>query len=323
MSRIGRGPLISLLAVAVALLVSAAYLAFGVANYRPFAESARFTVALDNAAGLIPRSPVMLSGVRIGKVTAVDNIPTGGVTVHFDTEKKHRIPVDSTLRVENLSGLVEAFMDFRPRTGTGPYLRAGDQVASTRVAPPSTITELAETATRLLEQVNTQQLASIVNTFTAGLDGTRDTLTRLARSTDLLAAVLLARTDVLRQLFVNVQAPVGDMAWAKTALSSGAESWSTFGPKIDQMINAIGEVAKQGNVPDDYVTGWGLIPLIDKLNVWIAATGPDVRSLAPALKPLVDASTAVAGRVDISQLIADGLGAVGDGDALHFQIRLR
>lgn len=57
-----------------------------------------------------------------------------------------------------------------------------------------------------MEQLDPQTLVAIVETFTRGLAATEVVDPQLARSTSLLAATLLARTDAIRAMLVDLQA---------------------------------------------------------------------------------------------------------------------
>ena len=57
--------------------------------------------------GLVVDSNVLLRGVPVGKVTGIDT-SMQNATVHFYIDKHYPIPVDSNVRLENLSALGES-----------------------------------------------------------------------------------------------------------------------------------------------------------------------------------------------------------------------
>src|SRR5207249_4407799 len=117
----------------------------------------------------------------------------------------------SIARIESLSGLGEAYLDFRPRGGgAGPYLRDGQTVDADKIVMPISIPEVAQTATRILNQLGPQAMGAIIETFSQGLAGTEAVIPQLSRSTDLLAATLLARSDVIRDMLIAFQAKASD-----------------------------------------------------------------------------------------------------------------
>ena len=72
-------------------------------------------------------SNVMLRGVPIGRVTHID-ASVATATIHFYIEGQYQIPVDSDVRLDNLSALGESYIELEPRTSGGPVFRDGQRI---------------------------------------------------------------------------------------------------------------------------------------------------------------------------------------------------
>ena len=86
------------------------------------------TLQLPATGGLYRFSNVTYRGVQVGKVTEVKLTETGAeATLTLDTSPK--IPADLKADVLSVSAVGEQYVDLRPRTDSGPYLRDGSVIA--------------------------------------------------------------------------------------------------------------------------------------------------------------------------------------------------
>ncbi|QIS13044.1 MlaD family protein [Nocardia arthritidis] len=316
----------SLAAIAAILVVGSSYLTFGVVQVRWFQHDNTATMVVPDSGGLLPRSKVLLQGIQIGQVTSVEH--TGPrVRVAFRYAADYRIPATSTARIESLSGLGEPYLEFMPSTDAGPYLRDGQQVDARTVIAPVSLPEVARTATKMLAQVDPKLVGAIIDNFTQAFAGTRSVIPDLSRSTDLLAATLLSRTAVIRQLLVDLQTRADDMWWAGPELTKASGPWAEFGPRVTDVADDIARVIRAGDAPDAFLTDTpeviGLVPLINQIAAKINVLGPDAKTLLPLFEPFVHLATGVAGQIDLSALISQALHATSPDGALRLQLTVK
>ena len=124
----------------------------------------RVTVSmqLPDLNGLVVDSNVLLRGVPVGKVTGIDT-SIRSATVHFYIDGQYPVPVDSEVRLENLSALGETYLGLMPRTDQGPVFHDGQQVAARDVKQPASISEFAATVVRVLNQMDPVQVGRLVD----------------------------------------------------------------------------------------------------------------------------------------------------------------
>lgn len=320
------GSIASLGSIGVILVVVSSYLTFGVVRVDWFRDSTEATMLLADSGGLIPRSKVLLSGIEIGQVTSVAH-QGRSVEVAFRFDAEYRVPIASSARIEALSGLGEPYLEFRPTAAGGPYLQDGQRVDAKTVAAPVSIPEVARTATRLLEQLDPQAIAGIVETFEKGFAGTESVIPQLSRSTDLLAATLLSRTEVIREMLVAMQSRATELSWAGTELERASGPWAEFGPRVAQVADSIARIARSGDIPGDYLIDTddtiGLIPLLKEIAAKIERLGPDLRTLLPVFEPLVATTTGLVRGIDLGDLISQALHATSPDGALSLQITVK
>ncbi|MFC9995175.1 MlaD family protein [Nocardia sp. NPDC127526] len=316
----------SLASIAVILVVGVAYLTFGVARVNPFRETLTVTMAITESGGLLPRSKVLLSGVEVGRVTEVEHAGRG-VRVVFEVDASYPIPVDSPARIESLSALGEPYLEFRPTGGSGPYLRNGQTVRADNVARPMSIPEVAKIGTQLLRQLDPAKLAAIVDTFSVAMDGTETVVPQLSRATDLLAATLLSRTDLIRGMLVSLQANAGDMAWSGPALQAAAGPWADFGPRVADVAGALGRVMRASDAPDSFLVdnekAIGLVPWLLELADRVDRLGPELQPLVPLLKPLTRSGVSSLAHLDLGSLISQALHMTSEDGTLQLRISVK
>ncbi|QLY29569.1 MlaD family protein [Nocardia huaxiensis] len=318
--------LASVASIVTILVLGSAYLTFGVVKADWFRDQVEATMTVPESGGLLPRSKVLLSGVQVGQVTSVTHVPAG-VEVHFRVRGDYRIPVASAVRIEGLSGLGEAYLDFRPETADGPYLRDGQTVAATEVTAPQSIPDIARTSTELLRQLNPEALASIVDTFSTAMTGTETIVPQLSRATDLLAATLLSRTDLIREMLLAMQSRATDMDWTGPALRGAAGPWADFGPRVAEVADSITRVIRAGNAPDSFLEESpdtiGLAPFLRETAERLDIMGPEFAPLWPMLAPVLAQAPPLISRLDLGSLISQALHATTDDGTLRLQIAVK
>ncbi|MEU2253598.1 MlaD family protein [Nocardia xishanensis] len=318
-----RGSLASLGAIGTVLVLGVGYLGGEVVRVDWLHDHTQITMALPDSGGLLPKSPVLYRGVRVGDVTAV-TAADRGVVVGLRIEQDYRVPASSAVVIEKLSALGEPYIEFRPGPAAGaPYLADGQRVDAVQVRMPVSIPQMADMMTRLLEQFDPQALDELVATLSQGLAGTEQIIPELSRSTGLLAAVLLSRSDQVHRLLEELQRVGADTDWAGPAFAASGPQWGQFGVKIHDVVDVVENIVRNregGDMPEDYVGGDGFRPFLNRLVAFLHESGPELRQLAPALRPLAESATASAGRIDLSSLISQALHGTGDDGALHLQI---
>ncbi len=112
-------------------------LAMQVSNLSSFSDSEGYeiTANFENIGGLKVRSPVTVSGVRVGRVSAIDYSNEryqAVVTLRID-ERFNEFPKDTTASIFTAGLLGEQFVSLEPG-GDMEYLAQGDQITLTQSA---------------------------------------------------------------------------------------------------------------------------------------------------------------------------------------------
>ncbi|MVU77213.1 MCE family protein [Nocardia sp. ET3-3] len=315
--------LLSLTSIAAILVLGSGYLAVDVARVDWVRHDLEAAMTVPQSGGLLPRSKVLLSGVQVGEVTAVTHT-ADGVVVRLRISDRYPIPVASPVRIDGLSGLGESYVEFEPSSGAGPYLRDGQTVRANKIAAPTSIPDVAAATTELMHQLDPAAMASIVDTFGQAVAGTSAVIPELSRATDLLAATLVSRTDLIRRMLLALQSHADDMDWAQPALTGAAGPWAEFGPRVADVAASIAAVMKAGDLPDsfqeDSANRLGLVPFLQQLTVRLKQLGPELEPLAPLVASLLETATPLLGRLDLGSLIGQARDATSPDGALRLRM---
>jgi ABC-type transporter Mla subunit MlaD len=110
------------------------------------------TLQLPSTGGLYRFSNVTYRGVQVGKVTEVKLTETGAeATLTLDTSPK--IPADLKADVLSVSAVGEQYVDLRPRTDSGPYLRDGSVIAVANTTIPQQVGPMLEQVSALVKSI--------------------------------------------------------------------------------------------------------------------------------------------------------------------------
>ncbi|MFD5177562.1 MlaD family protein [Nocardia sp. NPDC058379] len=312
---------VSLGAIIVLFVAGVLYMTVGVLEINPFAKYTNIRMTLPTSGGLAVDSPILLTGVEVGSVTEVRKAATG-VEVHLRIRDEYRIPVSSAVKIEALSSLGEPYVEFTPIDDRGPYLRNGERVDTRTITPPVSIPQMSARIVAVVEQLDPAAISSLVDTADRAVRGTESELPGLERATRLLAATILSRTASIHQLLLDLQTIGGDTAWAGPAFHDSGPEWVALGGRLEEAIGEAAELSGKRD-PNDYLTGDGVVPFLGRLNELMADLGPSMQAAVPLLQTLSAHGSTALSRVDISSLIVQALGTVGDDGVVHLRLQVK
>ncbi|MGW4368584.1 MlaD family protein [Nocardia takedensis] len=160
----------SLLGLVVILVVGSGYLLTGILDIDPLDRPYRVRVELAASGGLLPGQDVTLRGVRVGRVESVE-VAGDRVVAVAAIEQRVRIPVAGQVRAAALSAAGEQYLDFLPSSGAGPYLADGAVITADRTSTPVPLSDMLESLSATLVQIDPARLAAISRELGVGQAG--------------------------------------------------------------------------------------------------------------------------------------------------------
>lgn len=258
------------------------------------------TLHVPDSGGLVPRSKVLLRGVPIGEIAAVDP-DAQGVAVQFRYPTALRIPVDSEFRVENLSALGETYLSIKPAHEGAAYLTDGQHLVAQDGAVAGSIGEAAVAFTRLMGGLNPQLVHCIIEELNTALsDGAA--VPAFAVASRNFQTLVNTRKDDIRDLLVVSQRLVdrsAELAPTLAAMKTTAPNF--FDNLIGVVEGAIVFLYQTGHYPDDVKNG--AVPLLNRVSQFVSDIGPDLYNLTEPLRPPLQATAAALMTFDTSRLL--------------------
>ncbi|KAF0849478.1 MlaD family protein [Nocardia caishijiensis] len=195
-------------ALVVVLIIGASYLLVNVMRVNPLRSEYDVTVTLDRSGGLQPGNDVTLRGHRIGKIDTVELIDEGqAIAVKAVIDKSYKIPVDTMIQVAALSAAGEQYIDFRPNSDAGPFLRDGAVIEYNpeQIKTPVPVWAVLDDTSALIGQVNPQQFKTILAELDIALGAGPDQLRGLVNGVSLAVAGLHSLLPQTVNLIANLR----------------------------------------------------------------------------------------------------------------------
>jgi phospholipid/cholesterol/gamma-HCH transport system substrate-binding protein len=209
-----RGVKIRLMAFLVLSAVGIVYVAgayLGVVD-RVLGRGLHVQATLPTSGGLFEGSEVTYRGLKVGKVTAMEVIPSG-VRVSMTLEDEAKIPQDSPIFVHNLSAVGEQYLDIAPTSAKGPYLDDGDTLVGNAASMPVPEEQLLTELSSLVNSVNRHDLTTVVSELGQMFRGTAGPLQRMVDS----------GSELVRQARAHQQETIDLFDTGRTVLQTQAD----------------------------------------------------------------------------------------------------
>lgn len=210
------------------LAIGVWHLMIGALDIDPLATHYRVRVELARSGGLLPGQDVTLHGVKVGTVESVEVNDHRVIAVAaIDTET--RIPASGHARAASLSAAGEQYLDFTADTDSGPFLADGAIIGSDRTSTPVPLSDMLESLSGTLVQIDPTTLRAIVDelgvsetgpeklaaiidggTFLiASLDGVLPQTVRLLRNSKVVLTTLADSEAGMRETAADLAATMG------------------------------------------------------------------------------------------------------------------
>lgn len=307
---------LSTLGLLVVTVLGTAYLVFGVLDMRPGAPRTNAVVDMSNAGGLRAGSDVVYRGAPIGRVDSVHGVP-GGVRLAVSYDAAHQIPVNSRMRVDQLSTLGEPVFSLLPDTTEGPYIQNG-ALLTEEVELPVSVPELLSSTSDLLDQTDPEDIRALVDTLAESLDGLEATMPQAQQGAELLLLTLTRHEGSLETALRNFALVMADSDWMRPTLMEAPPMLDQFGETLGVSYEYLfeGSAVLKG---DEILGSWR--DEQEQLYRVLADLAPEVGAIGDALRPVTGAVGPTIGTIDIATLLENAIATMPD-DAVRFTVTM-
>ncbi|WP_253663610.1 MCE family protein [Williamsia maris] len=232
--------LVVLLVVGVAAIL---YVGVTYARIGQLAGVGRYTVHADfkDSGGIFANAEVTYQGVPIGRVSSLQ-LRTDGVRVELDLDSGGpKVPASSQAVVANRSAIGEQFVDLRPASASGPYLKNDSVISDTSI--PTPVQDVISSAVDFTGSVPLNDLTTVVTELGKAFNGNGENLKVLVDSLSNLAKTgndslpqtisLIRNADTVLGTQADQTDAIGD--WAKN-LGLITDQLATSDPAIRRLL---------------------------------------------------------------------------------------
>lgn len=153
-----------LIIFAIASIVGVAVMLFAYMQVPTLLNIGRLTVKLElpAAGGLYRFSNVTYRGVQVGKVTGV-RLTENGAEATMSLATSPKIPADLEADVRSVSAVGEQYVDLRPRTDSGPYLRNGSVITAENTSIPQPVGPMLDKVSALVDSIPGGRISDLLD----------------------------------------------------------------------------------------------------------------------------------------------------------------
>lgn len=275
------------------------------------------SMAVPDVKGLVVGSSVLLRGAPVGKVTAV-SAAVADATVQFYIAADQRIPVDSDVRLDNLSALGEAYIGFVPRTDSGPVLTDGQHIAAESVIVPPSISQLATTVVRVLNQMDPEQLKRILNEADAGLPDPEQVLPNLSRASLLSRNMVTGMHGKGQQVLDNFQVLLQNAGWVGPQLAAMNQPLRDAGLGLSRTFDGLQNTVVWNNPQNMQLFG----NFLGRIQKFLDTRGPDLKVIGNSLLPQFQGIGGALMNIDTAQILSNALSGIPEQGAITLHVRI-
>jgi virulence factor Mce-like protein len=307
----------SFAAFAMIVISAAVYIgSFGL-RMGPPAHRINLSMAVPDVKGLVVGSSVLLRGAAIGKVTRVSSSVTDA-TIDFYIDGDQRIPVNSDVRLDNLSALGEAYVGFIPRTNQGPVLTDGQRIAAQSITVPPSISQLATSVVRVLNQLDPGQLERIVDEADVALPDPGEVLPNLSRASLLARNMVVGMHGKGQEVLDNFQTLLRNAGWVGPTLAELSPSVRATGTSASRVFTGMMNTVAWDN-PKNIVL---FQKFLARIQGFLDTRGPDLKVIAQALLPQFQGIGGALMNFDTAQILSNALSGIPKEGAVTLHVTI-
>lgn len=304
--------------VAFGVIVAGAVYYIGSLGVRtgPPNDRVNLSMQVADVSGLVVDCNVFLRGVPVGKVTGIDTSMRSAI-VHFYIDKRYPIPVDSEVRLENLSALGESYIGFVPRTEQGQMFQNGQQVATQDVKQPASISELATSVVHVLNQLNPEPLNRLLDEADRALPDPQTVLPNLTRASALLRGTVKSMNGRGSEVLANFQTLLQNAGFVGPILAETSPNVLGIGKNLGLLYTSATTI----DYYSDGLTGnLNVVTLFGRIQNFLDTRAPDLKVIAQTLMPNIQGIAAASMNLDTGQILSNMLDTIPEDGTITLHV---
>jgi virulence factor Mce-like protein len=305
------------IAFAAMVAVAVGYVASLGVRLGPPSHRTNVSMEVADINSLVVCSNVLLRGVDAGKVTSIEWSPEGA-TIGFYFDGSVPVPVNTDVQLENLSALGESYIRLTPRSPDGPMLQDGQHIRTERVIQPPSISDLATSVGRALNQADPDALKRIVGEVDSALPNPNSVLPNLSHASLLLRNIAADMHGRGRALLDNFQTLLQNAGWLGPMLSRLTQPMQSLGVNAGDMIATVVTGLPLGSPQIQILFN----RYFDRFQRFLDENGGDIKALGEAFLPHLKAIAGALMNFDTGQLLSNILATLPEDGAVTLHVSI-
>lgn len=307
----------SFVAFAVMIVFAVSYIGSLGIRIGPPSDRTNVSMTVPDVNGLVVGSNVLLRGVPVGKVNDITS-SVDHATIDFYVDGRYRVPVDSDVRLDNLSALGESYIGLMPRTPDGPMLHDGQRIATDRVIQPPSISELTTSVVRVVNQLDPEALRRVITEADTALPDPNIVLPNIAHASEVLNNTVADMHGRGRALLDNFQTLLRNADWLGPVLADLAPSVRQTGENLQHALFSSFKITYAGAPTTLYNT----TTFLDRIVRFLDDNAGDLKVLGENLGPHVKSIAGALMNLDPSQILSNFLAEVPQNGAITLHVAI-
>jgi virulence factor Mce-like protein len=275
------------------------------------------SMTVTDANSLVEGSNVLLRGVPVGKVHTIASSLEGAV-INFYVDDGIRVPVDSDVRLENLSALGETYLEVVPHSQDGPMLRNGQSISTESIKQPPSISELTTSVVRVLNQLDPGALDRIINEADTALPDPNTVLPNLSRTAELLRNTASDMNGRGQILLDNFQTLLRNSGWLGPTMTNLTPQVRELGAGIQRVDSGLAMLVYNGG-PQTLYNFDSLLARVQKL---LDNNGGDLKVLGEAMRPHMQGIAGALMNFDTGQILTNLLDSLPEDGTVTLHVNV-
>jgi phospholipid/cholesterol/gamma-HCH transport system substrate-binding protein len=197
------------------------------------------------AGGLYRFSNVTYRGVQVGKVTDVKLTENGAeATLTLNTSPK--IPANLQAEVRSVSAVGEQYVDLRPRTDSGPFLKDGSVIEQSNTTIPQEVGPMLDQLSSLVNSIPKDRIADLLDESFKAFNGAGPDFQSLLDSASKLTNDVNGVSDQTRSLIDDSGPLLDSQAETADQIRTWAHSLSGVSAQIAENDPQIRSILQRG-----------------------------------------------------------------------------
>ena len=201
---------------------------------------------LANGGGIYSDADVTYRGVSVGRVGAMQ-LTDSGIEVNLDiSNSAPPIPARLQAAVADLSAVGEQYVDLRPRTSAGPYLRSGSVIAERDTQLPIPVTSVLNSVNTLATSLPLSSLRQLTDELATGFGNQGSNVASIVQGNAALIRAADATLPQTTKLINDSQEVIDTQVAESSELDSFSQNLLLLARQLDKSNASIRKLVIQG-----------------------------------------------------------------------------